>query len=98
MIDVQVNHFIAWQRSLDAVSTIRQLREQAEAQRDEVLYKARQQLASGRDPQEVLEYLAHTLTNKLTHQPSIHLRQAGIDGRTDLLDAARELLNLPDPE
>jgi glutamyl-tRNA reductase len=98
MIDVQVNHFIAWQRSLDAVSTIRGLREQAEAHRDEVLHKAKQQLASGRDPQEVAEFLAHTLTNKLIHQPSIHLRQAGIDGRTDLLDAARELLNLPDPE
>jgi glutamyl-tRNA reductase len=98
MIDVQVNHFIAWQRSLDAVSTIRQLRTQAEARRDEVLHKARQQLASGKDPEQVLEYLAHTLTNKLIHQPSIHLRQAGSDGRTDLLEAARELLNLPDPE
>ena len=98
MIDVQVNHFIAWQRSRDAVATIRQLREQAEFQRDEVLQKARQQLASGKDPQQVLEFLAHTLTNKLIHQPSTHLRQAGSDGRTDLLEAARELLNLPDPE
>ncbi|MCA1806060.1 MAG: glutamyl-tRNA reductase [Xanthomonadaceae bacterium] len=96
MIDIQVNHFIAWQRSRDAVPTIRQLREQAEAQRDEVLQKARQQLASGRDPMQVVEYLAHTLTNKLIHQPSIHLRQAGSDGRTDLLEAARELLNLPE--
>jgi glutamyl-tRNA reductase len=98
MIDVQVNHFMAWQRSRDAVPTIRQLREQAEAQRDEVLQKARQQLASGKDPAQVVEYLAHTLTNKLIHQPSTHLRQAGSDGRTDLLEAARELLNLPDSE
>lgn len=98
MIDVQVNHFMAWQRSRDAVATIRQLREQAEAQRDEVLHKARQLLASGKDPQQVLDFLAHTLTNKLIHQPSTHLRQAGSDGRTDLLEAARELLNLPDPE
>ena len=98
MIDVQVNHFIAWQRSRDAVPTIRRLREQAEVQRDEVLHKARQQLASGRDPQQVVEYLAHTLTNKLIHQPSTQLRQAGSDGRSDLLEAARELLNLPDPE
>lgn len=98
MIDVQVNHFIAWQRSRDAVPTIRQLRERAETQRDEVLRKARQQLASGKDPAQVLEYLAHTLTNKLIHQPSTHLRQAGSDGRTDLLEAARELLNLPESE
>ncbi len=98
MIDVQVNHFIAWQRSRDAVPTIRQLREQAESQRDEVLQKARQQLASGKDPVQVMEYLAHTLTNKLIHQPSTHLRQAGSDGRTDLLEAARELLNLPESE
>ncbi|MCW9058599.1 MAG: glutamyl-tRNA reductase [Gammaproteobacteria bacterium] len=98
MIDVQVNHFIAWQRSRDAVPAIRQLREQAESQRDEVLQKARQQLASGKDPVQVMEYLAHTLTNKLIHQPSTHLRQAGSDGRTDLLEAARELLNLPESE
>ncbi|HEY9150935.1 MAG TPA: glutamyl-tRNA reductase, partial [Gammaproteobacteria bacterium] len=98
MIDVQVNHFIAWQRSRDAVPAIRQLRKQAEIQRDEVLQKARQQLASGKDPVQVMEYLAHTLTNKLIHQPSTHLRQAGSDGRTDLLEAARELLNLPESE
>lgn len=98
MIEVQVNHFIAWQRSLNAVSTIRRLRTQAELQRDEILNKARHQLASGKDPQQVLEFLAHTLTNKLIHQPSVNLRQASEDGRTDLLDAARELLSLPDSE
>ena len=98
MIEIQVDHFIAWQRSLDAVTTIRQYRTQAEQQRDEVLDKARQQLASGKTPEQVLEFLANTLTNKLIHEPSVNLRQASENGRSDLLDAAREILNLPDPE
>lgn len=98
MIDVQVQHFMAWQRSLDAVSAIRDYRQQAEQERDQVLAKARQQLASGKDATQVLEFLAHTLTNKLIHEPSVNLRQAGEDGRSDLLEAARELLNLPESE
>lgn len=98
MIDVQVNHFMGWLRSLDAVSTICQFRERAEQQRDEVLRRARQQLASGKEPEEVLNYLASTLTNKLIHDPSVNLRQAGQDGRADLLEAAREILTPPEPE
>ena len=41
----------------------------------QALAKARAQLAAGRDPAEVLDLLAHTLTNKLLHAPSTALRQ-----------------------
>ncbi|MEJ2645373.1 MAG: glutamyl-tRNA reductase [Gammaproteobacteria bacterium] len=92
IVEAQTAHFMGWMRSLVAVSTIRHFREGAEGMRDEVLEKARQQIAQGKDPGEVLEYLAHILTNKLIHHPSVQLRQAGYEGRTDLLEAARELL------
>ncbi len=94
IIDVQVERFMAWLRAQDAVSTIRDYRQRAEQERDGVLAKARQMLANGREPQQVLEYLAHTLTNKLTHQPSVQIRQAAENGNTELLQAALELFNL----
>ena len=94
IIDVQVERFMAWLRAQGAVSTIRDYRRQAERQRDEVLEKARHMLANGKDPQRVLEFLAHTLTNKLTHEPSVQIRLAGECGNAELLQAALELLNL----
>ncbi len=95
IIEVQCAHFLGWLRSLDAVSTIRDFRSQADSTRDDVLDKARQLLAQGKDTEQVLQFLAHTLTNKLTHTPSANLRQAGYDGRADLILAARKLLGLP---
>ena len=92
IIDVQAGHFIGWLRSLDAVSTICEYRAEAQRLRDEVLAKSRQQLAQGKEPGDVLAYLAHTLTNKLIHTPSANLRQAGYEGKQDLVEAARQLL------
>ena len=38
--------------------------------------------------------LARTLTNKLLHTPSSQLREAGSNGRRELLEAANTLLQL----
>jgi glutamyl-tRNA reductase len=94
IIDVQVERFMAWLRAQGAVSTIRDYRRGAQQQRDQVLAKARQMLAAGRDPQQVVDFLAHTLTNKLTHQPSVQIRQAAENGNVELLQAALQLFNL----
>jgi len=96
IIDDQVDHFMGWLKSLDAVETIRQYRDNADIIREAVLAKARQQLTTGTDPKQVIEELARNLTNKLIHTPSAQIKQAGYDERSDLLDAARELLGLDD--
>ncbi|HHJ16608.1 MAG TPA: glutamyl-tRNA reductase [Gammaproteobacteria bacterium] len=97
IIDVQVERFMAWMRGHDAVSTIRDYRRKAEQQRDQVLEKAQQMLAKGKDPQQVLEFLARTLTNKLTHAPSVRIRQAAENGDIELLQTALELFK-PDQD
>ena len=51
-------------------------------------------LAAGKDPQDVLFLLARGLCNKFMHEPCSRLRQACYDGRTDLLDAVKELFDL----
>jgi glutamyl-tRNA reductase len=94
IIDSQVEQFMAWLRSEDAVATIQTLRAQAEITRDETLEKALAALRSGKNPDDVMHMLAHRLTNKLMHNPTTQLRQAGRNERRDLLNAARELFNL----
>ncbi len=94
IIDIQVTHFMGWLKSLEAVSTIRAYREQAERIRDDEIEKARRLLARGGSPEEALQLLARGLTNKLVHTPSTQMKQAGFEGRTGLLDAARELFDL----
>jgi glutamyl-tRNA reductase len=96
IIDTQVSHFMSWLQSLDAVDTLRAYRESAEQQRDEMLQKAQARLARGDDPEQVMQELANQLTNKLIHQPCVQMRQASINGRQELLDAARELFSLDD--
>jgi len=91
IIDVQVSHFLNWQRSLGAVDVIAQIRQQAQDTSNQVLQKAKKQLAAGQNAEEVLDYLAHTLTNKFLHQPSTHLRQASQDNRDHILDIAQQM-------
>ncbi len=94
IVDVHAGEFMAWLRSLDAVNLIQGFRQGAEQVRDEVLTRALQQLQTGRPAEEVLGFLAHTLTNKLLHTPSVRLRQAGREGNVQLLDAANDLFQL----
>lgn len=98
IIDNQVDHFMGWLRSLEAVDTIRAFREQADAVRDDAIQAAQRQLAAGKDPKEVIQELGRTLTNKLIHNPSVQMNHAAFEGRKDLLDTARQLLGIKDDE
>lgn len=97
IIENQVEHFMGWLRSLKGVNTIRAFREQAEQKRDKQLALALKQLAAGKNPEQVMNDLARTLTNKLIHEPTAQLNQAAYSGHKELLDNARELFNL-EPE
>ena len=96
IVATQVAHFMAWLRIHDSAGSICALRQQAERVRDEVYETAKRQLQSGREPQEVLRYLANTLTNKLLHAPSVALREASAQERDDLVDAIKLLYKLED--
>ena len=98
IILLQTEHFMGWLRSLDAVDTIRQYRDQAEQARDDVLAQAQRQLASGKDAQEVMNELARTLTNKLIHTPTSQMKQAAHEGRDIWLQHARECLGIKDKD
>jgi glutamyl-tRNA reductase len=94
IIDTQAQEFMSWLNSLDAVSTIRALRGQAEQIQEEVILSGLSRLRNGADPETILKETARTLTNKLIHSPSSQLRSASAENREDLLQAAEELYNL----
>lgn len=93
MIELSVEHFMGWWRTLDARNPVVELRRVAEAERDEALHKAQALLARGKSPEEALTYLANTLTNKLLHAPSANLRSAALRGDDELLRAAERLFD-----
>ncbi|MBN1379832.1 MAG: glutamyl-tRNA reductase [Gammaproteobacteria bacterium] len=98
IVDLQVENFINWQRSLEAVYTIRKYRENAREISQLALEKAKRMLAQGKDPVEVLEQLSNMLTNKLLHAATKNLDRAAREGRDDLLQAAHELFSSTDKE
>lgn len=78
--------------------TIRVYRGHIEAICHGEMHKAREQLESGLDPVLVLDRFAKAYTSKLLHSPSVQLRQAGVEGRFELLHYAKQLFSIPDPE
>ena len=96
LVETQAREFARWLESRDAGSTILALRARARASRDEVLDKARRKLAAGEPVDEVLGFVADTLSNKILHGPSQALRRADAVEQALLLNAARKLFELPE--
>lgn len=98
LVETYSRDFTRWLESRDAGMVIRRLREQARAHRDEVMEKARRKLAAGASPEDVLGFVADTLSNKLLHAPSHRLRSADSVEQSLLVHAARKLFDLPEDE
>ena len=98
LVETYARDFTRWLESRDAGLVIRRLREQARAHRDEVMAKARRKLAAGASAEEVLGFVADTLSNKLLHAPSHRLRSADSVEQALLVNAARKLFELPEDE
>ena len=91
IVDLQVARYAETQAAATRATPLKRLRAHGEGARDEVLAKARLQLRGGHDPAAVLEFLAHTLTNRLLHAPTVALRQAALEGDASLARATEKL-------
>lgn len=98
LITTQAQQFTRWLESRDAGNTIRMMRAQARSSRDDVLEKAQRKLAAGESVEDVLGFVADTLSNKILHAPSRVLRKADAVEQAMLLNTARKLFDLPDDE
>jgi glutamyl-tRNA reductase len=92
LIDEEVARFLTESRAQDAGPAIRALRQQADGIRSHSVEQARRLLAAGKSADEVIDYLANTLTNRLLHTPTQALRQAAELEDTALAEAVTRLL------
>jgi len=91
IIDLAVEHFMAWWQAQGQQDRLRALRRGADTAKADALAKARERLARGEPAEAVIERLAHQLTNQLLHAPSTALRQAALHGDAATLAAAAKL-------
>ena len=96
IIDLQVASFARLQATGARSGPIKRLRAHGEAVKADVLERARQQLAAGASPEAALEFLAHTLTNRLLHAPTAALREAAATGDSVMLEAVERMLPAED--
>jgi glutamyl-tRNA reductase len=92
LINEEVARFLAESRAQDAGPAIRALRQQAEGIRQQTVEQARRMLAAGKTTDEVIDYLANTLTNRLLHAPTQALRQAAESADLALAETVTRLL------
>ncbi|MCC2666961.1 MAG: hemA [Gammaproteobacteria bacterium] len=96
MIKEKSQDLMIWISSVAIVATtIRAYRKQVEDLCQIELTKARRQLERGDNPTEVLTSFSYALTNKLLHAPTVQLRQAGYEGRLEILEVAQKLFSIP---
>ena len=90
--------FLRWLNLRRAGRHLQHFREQAHVQYKRQLQRARQQLANGADPDEVLTTFGHQLVHKLLHTGTLKLRHAAEQGDETLINELKDLFKLPDDE
>ncbi|HUI68152.1 MAG TPA: glutamyl-tRNA reductase [Nitrospirota bacterium] len=97
IVSQEVETYLAWERALDAVPTIVDLREKVEDVRKRELEKALGSLNGITDDQKrAVEAMSQAIVNKLLHAPLVVLKQAasGSDAGDNTIAIARKLFNL----
>ncbi len=92
IIDTRVQNFMHWMQSREVVPAIVDLQRTADRVREAELARARRLLARGDPADEVLEQLAHALTQKYMHGPLAALNHSEDAERAQLLDLLPRLL------
>jgi glutamyl-tRNA reductase len=95
IVELQVARYAEQIAAQTRTEPLKRLRAHGDAARAEVLARARAQLAAGMPPEAALDYLAHTLTNRLLHAPTVALREAAVIGNGELARAAEKMF--PEP-
>ena len=78
LIDRQAGDYMTWKQSQQSIDLVRQYRQKGMAQRDDIVEKAKTQLAEGKNAEAVLEEMAYKLTNALLHPTTLALREAAM--------------------
>lgn len=84
-VEAAVDRFIRWMNGARAADSLQLMRETAHGHSRELVERAMRRLEAGHDPKAVLEQLGTTLTNRILHAPSKHLRQAAEQNELEII-------------
>jgi glutamyl-tRNA reductase len=87
-VEEAVAAFMRWLYGIRAGRTLKRIRDQSHLFEQELTERALRRLQAGQEPQDVLQQMAATLTNKILHLPSKRLREAAEDRDYEVLKAA----------
>jgi glutamyl-tRNA reductase len=96
LIEREAREFLDWEKSLDVVPLLVQLRQRADQIRKSELAKVRPRLGDlSPEQEEALEAATSAIVNKLLHPPTIHLKEASKNGSSgEQMSLIRKLLGL----
>ena len=95
-VDEAVGAFMRWLYGMRAARTLKRIREQSHEYEKDLTARALNRLRAGQDPEQVVEQMASTLTNKILHLPSKHLREAAEEQDYEVLKAADRIFRRDD--
>ena len=94
MVEQQVQQFMRWQQSQASKDVLKGFRDKSALQRDTLVSKALNQLADGKEAEQVVIELANKLTNSLIHAPTKALKNAASEQDSQQLAILIEALAL----
>jgi glutamyl-tRNA reductase len=96
IVEQEVREFLAWQKSLDVVPLLVELRRRGDEIRKEEVARARKRLgALNPDQEAALDAATTSIVNKLLHPPTVALKEIAQNGRgLDQVALIRKLLGL----
>lgn len=94
LIDVELNKYLRWHKSLRAKKAICDYRSQMQDLAHMELNRAMKKLSIGKCQYTVLNEFSQRLINKLTHAPTIGLRQVALNNQEELLELTHHLFNV----
>ncbi|GAB6137083.1 glutamyl-tRNA reductase [Halanaerobaculum tunisiense] len=94
IIDQEIAEFEEWLGYRRCVPLITELRQKAEKIKQEELKRAKKKLTSAE--QEVVGEVAHRLTNKLLHTPTVKIKELGAQNNEQALEVIRQVFDLDD--
>ncbi|OGV38470.1 MAG: glutamyl-tRNA reductase [Legionellales bacterium RIFCSPHIGHO2_12_FULL_42_9] len=98
LIECELDNYIRWHRGINAKQIICNYRQTMYSLAKLELKRSMTQLNKGTNQEQVLEELCYRLVNKLTHTPSVGLRQAAVDGHDNLLTLVNYLYTVPEDQ
>ena len=83
-----------WRQGQTSIDVLRDFRQQSENQRDTLVAKALNQLADGKEAEQVIKELANKLTNSLIHAPTKALKKAAMQQDNKNMSLLQDALGL----